>query len=138
MADISAVTAPACTRLESFRFEGEEDYESEFFPILSSARARTNVILAGKFGSRRQSTTNFSEHVVVAKKSYQMLEILSLSDRERALSLSMEISVSTFVVKKKYNEECRVSVFRKNREENLTLNVVVVVVLVHVIESKVL
>ena len=33
-----------------------------------------------------------------------MIEISLFSGRERALSLSMEISVSTFVVKKKYNE----------------------------------
>ena len=31
-------------------------YENDFFSILSSARARTNVILAGKRGSRRHST----------------------------------------------------------------------------------
>ena len=42
MADISAVPAPACTRLESFRFEDEDDYENEIFLILSSARARAN------------------------------------------------------------------------------------------------
>ena len=42
MADISAVTASACTRLESFRFEDEDDYENEIFLILSSARARAN------------------------------------------------------------------------------------------------
>ena len=89
---------------ESFRFEDEGDYESEFFPILSSAHGRTNVILAGKFGRRRQSTTSFSEKVLVVKTSYQMIEISLFSGRERALSLSMEISVSTFVVKKKYNE----------------------------------
>ena len=41
-------------------------------------------ILAGKCGSRRQSTASFSENVVAAKSSYpKMLEILSLSDRER-------------------------------------------------------
>ena len=51
--------------------------------MLSSARAQTNVILAGKCGSRRQSTS-FSENVVVAETSYQMLEFLSFSDRERA------------------------------------------------------
>ena len=51
---------------------------------LSCARARTSVILAGKCDSRRHSTTNFSENVVVAKTSYQMLRILLLSDRERA------------------------------------------------------
>ena len=54
------------------------------FSILSSARTQTNVIFAGKCSSRRQSTTSFSENVVVAKTSYQMLEILSFSDRERA------------------------------------------------------
>ena len=69
--------------LESFRFQDEDDYKSEIFSILSSARARTNVVLAGKCCSRRQSTS-FSENVVVAETSYQMLEILSLSDRERA------------------------------------------------------
>ena len=63
MVDISAVIAPACTRLGSFRFEDEDDYENEIFPILSSAHARTNVILEGKFGSRRQSTTSFSDKV---------------------------------------------------------------------------
>ena len=40
------------------------------FPIPSSGCARTIVILAGKCGSRRQSTTSFSENVVVAKTSY--------------------------------------------------------------------
>ena len=95
---------------ESFRFEDEGDYESEFFPILSSAHARANVILAGKFGSRRQSTSSFSGKVLVAKTSYQMIEILLFSGRERALSLSMEISVSTFVVKKCTMKLCRVSI----------------------------
>ena len=37
---------------------------------------------------------------VVVKTSYQMLRILSLSDRERASPPSTEISVLTFVVKK--------------------------------------
>ena len=57
-----------------FRFEDEEedDYmlRERVFCILSSACARTNVILAGKCGSRRQSTANFSENVVAAKTSY--------------------------------------------------------------------
>ena len=51
---------------------------------LSSARVRAGVILAGKCVSRRQSTASFRENVVVAKTSYQMLEILSFSDREKA------------------------------------------------------
>ena len=63
-------------------------------------RARTNLILAGKCDSNRHSTTSFSEYVVVAKTSYQMLGILSFSDRERALPPTTEISVLTLVVKK--------------------------------------
>ena len=47
--------------------------------IQSSARARTNVILAGKSDSRRHSTTSFSENVVVAKTTCQMLGILSFT-----------------------------------------------------------
>ena len=44
---------------------------------------------------------SFSENVVVEKTSYQMLEVLSFSDWERALKPpSMEISVLTLVVKK--------------------------------------
>ena len=36
---------------------------------------QTNAILAGKFGSRRQSTTSLRENVLVANTSYRMLEI---------------------------------------------------------------
>ena len=70
--------------VESFRFYDEDDHENEVFSMLSSARARTNVILAGRCGSRRQSTTSFSENVVVAETSYQKLQILTFSDRESA------------------------------------------------------
>ena len=60
--------------LESFRFY--DDYEYEIFPMLSSARGRTGVILAGKSDSHRHSTTSFRENIVVAKTSYEMLGIL--------------------------------------------------------------
>ena len=70
-----------CCRLV---FDNRELFFKELFPILSSACARTTIILAGKCSSRRQSTTSFSEHVVVAKTSYQMLQIFSFSDLERA------------------------------------------------------
>ena len=63
--------------------------------------------------SRRHSTTRFSENVVVAKSSHQMLEILSFSDRERTLPPSTEISVLTFVVKKSTMKPSGVSVFRE-------------------------
>ena len=39
--------------LESFTFWDEDDYEYEIFSVLSSARAWTNVILAGKRESCR-------------------------------------------------------------------------------------
>ena len=60
--------------------------------------AWTSVILAGKSGSRRHSSTSFSENVVVAETSYQMLEILSFCDRERTQSPSIKITVLTFLV----------------------------------------
>ena len=63
-------------------------------------RARTNVILVGKCYSHRLSSTGFSGNVLVAITSYQMLGILSFSDRERVLSPSTPIRVLTFVVKK--------------------------------------
>ena len=66
---------------------------------------RTIVIMAGKCGSRRHSTPSFSENVVVAKTSYQMLGVSSFSDREGALPPSRELSVLTFVVKKKKYDE---------------------------------
>ena len=44
------------------------------------------LILTGKRDSRRHSTTNFSENVLVAEKktSYQMLEVLPFCERETA------------------------------------------------------
>ena len=54
----------SCAIIESFRFWDENDYEYEIFSVLSSARAWTNVILAGKCDSRRHSTTSFSENVI--------------------------------------------------------------------------
>ena len=49
----------------------------------------------------------------MAKTSYQMLGILSFSDRKRALRPSTEISELTFVVKKSTMMLSRVSIFRE-------------------------
>ena len=53
------------------------DHEYEIFSVLSSACAWTSVILAGKRGSRRHSSTSFRANVVVARTRYQKLEVLS-------------------------------------------------------------
>ena len=53
---------------------------------MGSARAWTSVILAGKRGSRRHSTTSLSENVEVAETSSRRVEVLSFCDRERALT----------------------------------------------------
>ena len=53
----------------------------------------------GKSGSRRHSTTSFSENVEVAETSYQMLEVLSFCDRERVQPPSLKVTVLTFLVK---------------------------------------
>ena len=50
---------------------------------------------------------------MVAKTSYQMLGILSFSDRERVLPPSTEISKLTFVVKKSTMMLSGVSFFRE-------------------------
>ena len=52
---------------------------STILSVLSSVRAWNSVILAGKRDSRRRSTKSFSENVVVAETSYQMLEVLSFA-----------------------------------------------------------
>ena len=74
------------------------------------------------------STRSLSENVVMAKVSYQMLGILSFSERERASPPSTEISVLTLVVKKSTKNLSGVCVLQ-HRRENLKLNVVFVVVL---------
>ena len=81
--------------------------------MLSSTRVRTNVILAGKCDSHRHSTTSFSENVVVAKTSCQMLGILSFSDQERASPPSTEIKELTFAVKKSTMMLFMMSIFRE-------------------------
>ena len=53
----------------------------------------------------------------MAKKSYQMLGILSLSDRERASPPSTEISVLTLVVKKSTKMLSGESVFQSIGEK---------------------
>ena len=45
--------------------------------MLRIAHAGSSVILAGKRGSRRHSTTSFSENVAVTETSYKVLEVLS-------------------------------------------------------------
>ena len=57
----------------------------------------------GKRDGHRHSTMSFRENAVVAKTSYQMLEIL-YSYRERASPPSTEISELTYVAKNKYND----------------------------------
>ena len=59
--------------IESFRFWDKDDFEDEISLTLSSARAWTSVILAGKRGSRRHSTTSFRVNVVVAGTSSNIL-----------------------------------------------------------------
>ena len=89
--------------------------------MLSIARAWISVILAGKRESRRHSTTSFSENVVMAKTSYQTLEVLSLCDWERVLSKRRG---------EKGQWSLSGSLFFENTQKNLKANLVVVVVLV--------
>ena len=51
----------------------------------------------GKSDSHQHSTTSFREDVTVVEASYQMLEILSFSDQERALPPSTEIGIHVLI-----------------------------------------
>ena len=54
----------------------------------------------------------------MAETSYQMLEVLSFCDRERAFKpLSLKATVQTFLVKKNYNEAFRDVFFVLNRRK---------------------
>ena len=58
--------------------------------------------------SRCYSTTSFSESVVVAGTSYQMLEVLAFCNLERgSTSFNNDNSANFSGEKKKYNEEFR-------------------------------
>ena len=57
--------------VESFRFWDKD--EDERLSVLSSALPWTNVNVAGKRDSRLYSTKSFSENIVVAGTSYQIL-----------------------------------------------------------------
>ena len=104
--------------IESFRFWDE----NEIFSVLSTARAWTNVILAGESANRRDSTTSFDENVVVAETSYQIIEVSSsFCDRERAKPSPIKITALIFPVRNSTMNLSRLTIFR---------NIVVVVVLV--------
>ena len=90
--------------------------------------------MAGKRGSRRHSTTSFSESVVVAGTSYQMLKVLAFCNLERAQPPSITITVLTFLVKKSAMKNSGKIYFLTIREKTLKSNLVLVVV--HVLESK--
>ena len=104
--------------IESFRFWDE----NEIFSVLSTARAWTNVILAGESDNRRDSTTSSDENVVVAETSYQIIEVSSsFCDRERAKPFPIKITALIFPVRNSTMNLSRLTIFR---------NIVVVVVLV--------
>ena len=88
--------------LERFRFHDEKDCEYEILSIVSSARARTSVILAGKRGSRRHFTTSFTELNVRNFSILQSGEVFTSFNNDDSAYLSDE---------KKYIEEFRSGFF---------------------------
>ena len=70
----------------------------------------------------------------MAETSYQMLEILSFSDREKTQPASIEISARNFVVKKNTMKLSEESCLEKTRKKKLKLYIVHFLV---VLESKV-
>ena len=88
--------------LERFRFHDENDYEYEILSIVSSARAWTSVILAGKRGSRRHFTTSFTELNVRNFSILQSGEVFTSFNNDDSAYFSGE---------KKYIEEFRSGFF---------------------------
>ena len=79
-------------------------HENEFFRILSSARARTNVILAGKFGSHRQSATSFSEKVGSGKNKLSNVRSFIIQRSGEGFISFNGNKRTNFCGEKKYNE----------------------------------
>ena len=102
--------------------------ECEIFTILSSAPAWTSVVLAGR-GSRRHSTTSFSENVEVMETSYQMLDFIILRSVEGATSF-IKGTVLTFLVKNGKMKLSKGVYILRISEKAFKLNLVLVVVLV--------
>ena len=98
-------------RIASFRLYDENDYEYEIFSIVRSARAWERHFGGKTWLRGRHSTTSFSENVVVAETSFQMLEVLAFCDRERSWPFSVTITVLTFLVKKSTIKNSAVSIF---------------------------
>ena len=57
---------------------------TRFLSIPNSTHMWASVIWVEKPDSRYHPTSRFSENVIVAETSYQMLEVLPFCDRERA------------------------------------------------------
>ena len=64
-------------------------------------------------------TTSFSENVVVAEASYEMLEVVSFCNQEGAYRPSIKLTVLTFLMNQKYNEAFR-GVFFENTRKKLS------------------
>ena len=70
-------------------------------------------------GSRRHSTTSFSENVEVAETGYQMFEVLSFCDQERVQTPSLKATVLTFLVKNGKMKLFPRSLYFENTRKNL-------------------
>ena len=66
-------------RAETFRFKDEDDYANRDFLNTKEYAREAAVFFGGKSDSCGHSTTGFS-----SRNKYQMLEVLSFYDRERA------------------------------------------------------
>ena len=88
-----------------------------------------SVNLAGKRGIRPNSTTSFSESVVVAGTSYQILDVLAFCNLERAQPPSITMTVLTFLVKKSTMKNSG-GLFFDNTRKNFKSNLVLVVIFV--------
>ena len=95
--------------MNKYRPFDQSDYEYEILSVLS-ARTRASVILAGKRGSRRHSTTSFSENVMLADTSDKVLEVLLFCGWEIAYSPFNQDNSALFWRKRNTMKQCGVSI----------------------------
>ena len=73
--------------------------------------------MAGKRASLRYSTTGFSENVVVAGTSYQILEVLSFSHRKRDKTSPIKVTALIFQVKNSAMKLSGLNIFRASAKK---------------------
>lgn len=102
-----------------FDFNWRTTYKNEIFSILWELYTHEPISL-GKRDSPHNSTTGFSENIIVTETNYQMLKVLSYVDQERASSSVIKITVLSFFMNKRKMKLSWVSIFFRIQKNTLS------------------